>query len=294
MLKLTRHLFGWKPEARWMDYYERLLWNVRAGTQNENGRLMYYVPTIPGGWKTFDDPYDANLCCTGTGMEEYAKLVDTIYFHDDSSVYVNQFVASEVRWPEKHVRLVQHTSFPEEQRTVLVVYAEKPTAFALKVRAPHWAKGIAVSVNGTPQKAVPGSDGYLLLDRTWKQGDRVEITLPMSLRQESVAGSPDLATLAYGPLVLAARMGRDGLSRDMIDAGQGPDMDRLPALSMPQFQASPQAGNDGNHEPSWVKKTGSDELRFQTVGQLKETELMPLYQVMDERYSVYWQNSHNA
>jgi DUF1680 family protein len=294
MLKLTRHLFGWKPEARWMDYYERLLWNVRAGTQNENGRLMYYVPTLAGAWKTFDDPYDSNLCCTGTGMEEYAKLVDTIYFHDDSSVYVNQFVASEVSWMEKQVRLVQQTSFPEEQRTALVVYAETPAAFALKVRAPHWAKGIAVTVNGTPGKAVAGSDGYLLLERTWKNGDRVEITLPMSLRQESVAGSPELATLAYGPLVLAARMGRDGLSRDMIDAGQGPDMGRLPALPMPQFEDSPQAGNNGNHEPSWVKKIGEDELRFQTVGQLKETELMPLYQVMDERYSVYWQKTHNA
>jgi DUF1680 family protein len=133
-----------------------------------------------------------------------------------------------------------------------------------------------------------------LLERTWKNGDRVEVTLPMSLRQESVAGSPELATLAYGPLVLAARMGRDGLSRDMIDAGQGPDMGRLPALPMPQFEGSPQAGKDETNEPSWVKKIGEDELRFQTVGQTKETELKPLYQVLDERYSVYWQKAHNA
>jgi hypothetical protein len=294
MLKLTRHLFGWKPDARWMDYYERLLWNVRAGTQNENGRLMYYVPTIPGGWKTFDDPYESNLCCTGSGMEEYAKLVDTIYFHDENSVYVNQFVASEVSWPEKRARLVQQTSFPEEEHTSMIVYAETPAAFALKVRAPHWAKGIAVSVNGTPEKAVAGSDGYVTLDRTWKSGDRVEVTLPMKLRQEPVAGSPELATLAYGPLVLAARMGRDGLSRDMIDAGQGPDMDRLPTLPMPQFESSQEAGKDGNNEPAWVRKTGEDELRFQTVGQLKETELKPFYQVTDERFSVYWQKAHKA
>jgi hypothetical protein len=293
MLKLTRHLFGWKPDARWMDYYERLLWNVRAGTQNENGRLMYYVPTIAGGWKTFDDPYESNLCCTGSGMEEYAKLVDTIYFHDENSVYVNQFVASEVSWPEKRVRLAQQTSFPEEERTTMVVHAETPAAFALKVRAPHWAKGIAVSVNGTPEKAVAGSDGYLTLDRTWKSGDRVEIALPMTLRHEPVAGSPELATLAYGPLVLAARMGRDGLSRDMIDAGQGPDMGRLPALPMPQFEI-PDASKDAGNEPQWVKKTGEDELRFQTAGQIKDMEFKPLYQVMDERFSVYWQKTHKA
>jgi DUF1680 family protein len=294
MLKLTRHLFGWKPDARWMDYYEHLLWNVRVGTQNENGRLMYYVPTIPGGWKTFDDAYDSNLCCTGSGMEEYAKLVDTIYFHDENSVYVNQFVASEVSWPEKRTRLVQQTSFPEEERTSIAVHVENPVAFALKVRAPHWAQKVAVSVNGRPEKAVAGSDGYLVLDRTWKSGDRVEATLPMTLRQEPVAGSPELATVAYGPLVLAARMGRDGLSQSMIDAGQGPDMDRLPALPMPSFEARADAPEALEHAPSWLKKTDEGELRFRTVGQVKETELKPLYQVMDERFSVYWHKAHKA
>jgi hypothetical protein len=293
MLKLTRHLFGWKPEARRMDYYERLLWNVRAGTQTEDGMLMYYVPTIPGGWKTFGDPFESNLCCTGSGAEEYAKLVDTIYFQDDRSVYVNQFVASEVSWPEKRARLVQQTAFPEEERTSIAVFADKPVAFAVKVRAPHWAHGIAVTVNGRPEKAIAGSDGYLVLDRTWKSGDRIEISLPMTLRQEPVAGSPELATLAYGPLVLAARMGRDGLSRDMIDAGQGPDMGRLPALSMPSFEAPAETGRE-KEAVSWVKKTGDGELCFQTAGQAKETKLKPLYQVMDERYSVYWQKARKA
>jgi len=286
MLKLTRHLFGWKPDARWMDYYERLLWNVRAGTQNENGRLMYYVPTIPGGWKTFDDPYESNLCCTGTGMEEYAKLVDTIYFQDENSVYVNQFVASEVNWPEKGARLVQQTDFPEEARTTIAVYAERPVTLTVKVRAPHWAQGVAVSVNGRPEKAVKGSDGYLTVERTWKNGDRIEVSLPMTLRQEQVAGSPELATVAYGPLVLATCMGRDGLSRDMIDAGQGPDMARLPSLPMPQFEA----GKEG----FWVKKDGDGDLSFRTVSQAKEMELRPLYQVLDERYSVYWQEARKA
>jgi DUF1680 family protein len=290
MLKLTRHLFGWKPEAHWMDYYERMLWNVRVGTQNADGMLMYYLPTVPGGWKTFGDAYDSFWCCTGSGAEEYAKLVDTIYFHADNTVYVNQFVSSEVSWPEKRARLVQQTSFPEEERTVITVHAEKPVTFALKLRKPHWAPKMTVLVNGIAEKALLGSDGYLVLERTWKSGDRVEVTLPMTLRQEPVAGSPELATLAYGPLVLAAEMGRDGLSSEM-SVSTGPDMDRLPALPMPQFEAASAAA--GKDEPSWVKKADG-ELHFRTVGQIKEMELKPLYQVMDERYSVYWQKAHKG
>jgi DUF1680 family protein len=285
MLKLTRHLFGWKPDARWMDYYERLLWNVRAGTQNVDGMLMYYVATAPGGWKTFGDQFDSNWCCTGTGAEECAKLVDTIYFHDENSIYVNQFVASEMSWPQKRARLVQKTSFPEEESTSLTVYVQGPVAFELRIRAPHWAQGIAITVNGRPEKAAIGSDGYLTVNKTWTSGDHVEVTLPMALRQEPVAGSPELATVAYGPFVLAARMGRDGLSRDMIDANQGPDLDRLRALPLPSFETV----QDG----FWIKKEEGD-LSFRTVGQLSEVQLRPLYQILDERYSVYWQKSGKA
>ena len=285
MLRLTRHLFGWQADARRMDYYEKLLWNTRAGTQNENAMLMYYVPTIPGGWKTFGSPFDANLCCTGTGAEEYSKLVDTLFFHNDTSLYVNQFVAAEVNWSEKQVRLVQQTRFPEEECTTLQVHTAQPAAFTLKVRAPHWARGISVALNGQRTDAAKGADGYLHIERTWKDGDTLVVDLPMSLRQEPVPGSPELASLAYGPLTLVACMGREGLSRDRIDAGLGPDMDRLPPLPIPRFRAASQSGD----KPAWVKKEAGSELLFHSVGQSKDFALRPLYQVMDERYSIYWQ-----
>jgi uncharacterized protein len=294
MLKLTRHLFGWKPEAGRMDYYERLLWNVRAGTQNTDGMLMYYVPTVPGGWKTFGEQYDSFWCCTGTGVEEYAKLVDTIYFHDENSIYINQFVASELSWPEKHARLVQQTAFPEGERTSITIHTDTPVAFALRIRVPYWAPGMAVAVNGRPEPRSVGSDGYLVLNRTWKGGDLVEVKLPMTLREETVAGSPELATLAYGPLVLAAVMGRDGLSRAMIDGPSGPKMDNLAPLSMPKFAAGLQASQAARSGLAWVRKTDEGELRFTTIGQAQDFTLKPLCQVMDERYSVYWQRMPKA
>ncbi len=117
MMKLSRHVYGWTVDPKVMDYYERLLFNVRLGTQDKNGMLMYYVPLKPGKWKTFGTKYDAFWCCTGTGVEEYAKSNDSIYFHDADSLYVNLFVGSEVNWPEKGLTLVQETNFPEEEGT---------------------------------------------------------------------------------------------------------------------------------------------------------------------------------
>ena len=252
---------------------------------------MYYVPTVPVGWKTFGTQVDSFWCCTGSGVEEYAKLVDTIYFHDESSVYVNQFVASELSWPEKRVRLGQQTSFPQEPRTAIVVHAAQPAEFVLRIRAPHWAQGIAVTVNGRPEVASVGSDGYLALHRTWKNNDRVEVSLPMALRQEQVAGSPELATFAYGPLVLAAEMGRAGLSQELIEGSMGPKLDGISPLAMPQFDAASEAGKAG---VAWIRKSDDADLRFHTSGQTQDFALKPLYQITDERYSVYWQKWSKA
>src|SRR5258708_15360941 len=117
MMKLSRHLFMQEPDAKLVDYYERLLFNVRAGTQDRNGMLMYYVALKPGLYKTFGTPFDAFWCCTGTGSEEYAKLTDSIYFHDDDSLYVNLFLAPKLHWKEREMHARQTTSFPNEEQT---------------------------------------------------------------------------------------------------------------------------------------------------------------------------------
>jgi len=101
MLKLARHIYGWTADPRVLDYYERTLFNSRLGTQNlEDGGMSYFLPLGSGYWKYFNSPYNSFWCCTGTGVEEYAKTADTIYFHDDHGIFVNLFIASEVAWPE--------------------------------------------------------------------------------------------------------------------------------------------------------------------------------------------------
>jgi len=96
-----------------MDYYERLVFNHRLGTINpEDGTMMYYLPLASGYWKTFGKPFDALWCCTGTGSEEYAKLADTIYFHDDDSLYVNLYIDFRCRLAGKRLSSSPGDPFP--------------------------------------------------------------------------------------------------------------------------------------------------------------------------------------
>ncbi len=182
MMKLTRHLFGWSPDARLMDYYERTVFNHRLGTIHpEDGTMMYYLPLASGYWKTFGKPFDALWCCTGTGSEEYAKLTDTIYFHDDDSLYVNLYIDSNLEWPEKGLRVRQETKFPEQEGTTLTISAKNPIQLAINLRVPYWAEGGKVKINGAELPAFASPSSYLALRRVWKTGDKIELSLPMGL-----------------------------------------------------------------------------------------------------------------
>ena len=131
MLKLTRHLFALEPSAEKMDFYERGLYNhILASQDPATGMMCYYVPLRPGAFKTYSTPDNSFWCCVGTGMENHAKYGDTIYFHDDQSLYVNLFIASELTWKEKGLVVRQETRFPEEDTTRLTFTAKKPVRLA--------------------------------------------------------------------------------------------------------------------------------------------------------------------
>ena len=102
MLKLTRHVFAWTADPGCADYYERALLNGILGTQHpSDGMTVYYVPLASGYWKLFGRPRDAFWCCTGTGLESFAKLGDSVYFQDDDGLFVNLFVPSTLDWRER-------------------------------------------------------------------------------------------------------------------------------------------------------------------------------------------------
>ena len=261
MLKVTRHLVRWTADPRYADYYERNYFNGILGTQHPGtGMLMYFVPLATGHTKTFGTPNDAFWCCYGTGIESFSKLGDSVYFHDAGGLYVNLFVASTVTWADRGVSIEQATRFPEEEGTTLVVHAKKPAAFTLHLRIPWWAtRGAQVLVNGKAAEGRAKPSSYFPVQREWKDGDKVEVRLPMGLWAEPMPDDPDLVAVLYGPLLLA---------------GLGADASPLVA--------------DAAAPAAWVKPVEGKPLTFRTEGVGRDLTLVPLYRVLDEPYGVYW------
>ena len=272
MLKLTRHLFAWEPSAELGDYYERALYNHILASQNpENGMTTYFVPLRMGTKKVFSDSFQTFTCCVGSGLENHAKYNEGIYYEgNDGSLYVNLFIPSTLNWKNKKITVTQVTGFPEENRTRLLISTEGATTFNVRIRKPGWAAGNSrVWLNGKEIFPKTDTHGFLNIERSWKNGDKIEIVFPMKLYTESMPDNPNRIAFLYGPIVLAGKLGREM-----------PD----PVFGTPVIMT---ANKDIN---SWTIKETSTPLTFkwQGAGKPNDVTLRPFYAVYDEYYSVYW------
>lgn len=206
MLKLTEGLFRMNPQARYADFYERALYNHILSTQHpEHGGYVYFTSARPGHYRVYSQPNSAMWCCVGTGMENHGKYGQFIYTHDADSLWVNLFIPSQLDWKDKGVKIRQENDFPKQEGTAFTVNTDQPVDFVMKLRVPAWSQGATVKVNGKPVKTTFGSDRYVALNREWKDGDRVEMSLPMHVALEELNYLPSYVSVMRGPIVMAAR-----------------------------------------------------------------------------------------
>ncbi|CAD0003761.1 beta-L-arabinofuranosidase domain-containing protein [Flavobacterium chungangense] len=208
MLKLTGDLFLYDQRGELMDYYERGLYNHILSSVAENSPAnTYHVSLRPGAVKQFGNPHMTGFtCCNGTAIESNTKFQNSIYFKSaaNDALYVNLYIPSTLKWTEKNVTIEQKTSFPNEDHTQLTIKGNGD--FTINVRVPHWAnKGFFVKINGKSEKikATPGS--YLRLNKKWKDGDTIELQMPFDFHLEPVMDQQNIASLFYGPILLAAQ-----------------------------------------------------------------------------------------
>lgn len=273
MLKLTRHLFALSPSANYMNFYERALYNhILASQDHNNGMMCYFVPLRMGTKKEFSDPYHSFTCCVGSGMENHVKYGESIYFKGkDGSLYVNLFIPSVLRWKEREATVTLKSNLPADPKTSLSLALKKPQAFALRIRKPAWVSGTVIpSVNGKPvADAKVDAEGYIVINRTWKNGDVVDLLLPSSLYAMAMPDNAGRRAFFYGPVLLAGNLGKAEL-----DPAQG-----IPVMVV-----------DRSDPALWIKPVDNVNTVFRTsgAGAPDDVTLQPFYSIQDESYSVYW------
>lgn len=223
MLKLTQHLYGWRPEARLFDYFERAHLNhIMAHQDPGTGAFAYMVPLMSGTARSWSNPYNDFWCCVGTGMESHAKHGEAAWWTGPDEIVANLYIPSVVRWEERGTVLRMETGYPFSDEVALVVEAASPKPFTIALRIPSWCKGASLTLNGKPTDFLV-TGGYARIARRWRMGDRLTLTLPMTLWSEATPDDPTTIALLHGPLVLAADLGPadasfDGLAPALVGA----------------------------------------------------------------------------
>jgi uncharacterized protein len=208
MLKLTRHLYAWQPHAQLFDFYERAHINHMLAHQDPaTGMFAYMVPLASGAHRKWSTPFDNFWCCVGTGIETHAKHGDSIWWTGGDTLIANLYIPSTLDWADRGAQVSIITDFPfAEAIDIRIDRLAAPARFALALRIPAWTKGATIAVNGRPEPATI-ADGYAVVRRRWRAGDRVTLTLPMRLWAEPTPDDPQTVALLHGPVVLAADMG---------------------------------------------------------------------------------------
>lgn len=287
MLKLTRMLFEQDPSAAYADYYERALYNCILASQDpDSGMMTYFQPTRPGYFKLFHTPIDSFWCCTGSGMENHSKYGDSIYFRGADALFVNLFIPSTVNWKEQGLTLTQTTSFPDEPSTKLKLTLSRPSTIELNIRHPAWCRTLTVKVNGKVEATSQNAGSYVALQRTWSDGDLIEVDLPMTIRAVPLPGTTDTLAIAYGPIVLVGRLGTLGYT-------PGADIivnERTIGQMLNDRIEVPALRGDATTLAGAIKPVAGAPLTFTApaAAGAEPVTLIPYFRMAHERYNMYW------
>ncbi|MBQ1464310.1 MAG: glycoside hydrolase family 127 protein [Ruminococcus sp.] len=287
MLKLSRELFKVTHDSKYMDFYENTYYNSILSSQNpETGMTTYFQPMATGYFKVYSTRWDKFWCCTGSGMESFTKLGDTIYMHDDDTVYVNFYQSSILDWADKGVTLTQESNIPDGTSVKFTVKGSAP--LDMRFRIPDWIDGsMGVTVNGT-KYSYKTVNGYADVSGNFSSGDVIELNIPSKVRAYPLPDSPDVYGFKYGPLVLSAELGKEDMKTDSTGMWVTIPKEKKVATETIKLGKEGQSVTSFMNEINdhLVREPGT--MRFTLNDTSMKLTFTPHYQQYQQRYGIYW------
>ena len=287
MLRLTKMLYQTSDDIRYMDYYERALYNHILSIMNPvQGGFVYFTPMRSGHYRVYSQPQTSMWCCVGTGLENPARYGEMIYAHQGGDLIVNLFIPSTLTWDNMTIEQSNH--FPQEPSTDIIIHSKKVRKMAVKIRKPWWTDGIKVSINGTIVDTKT-EGGYIVVSRKWQDSDKIHVDLPMHLTAMSTPDGKPQYSFLYGPIVLAAKIGtdrQDGMYADDSRGGHIANGPQIPQNQMPAIISN--ADDVISHLTPVSNRPITFRLTGVTLPQYEGMILQPFYQLYECRYQIYF------
>lgn len=287
MLKLSRELFKITGDSKYMDFYENTYYNSILSSQNpETGMTTYFQPMATGYFKVYSSAFDHFWCCTGSGMESFTKLGDTIYMHGDDTLYVNMYQSSILNWADKNMKITQESSIPDGNTSKFTI--DGTGAVDFRFRIPDWKAGnMTVKVDGE-RYSYKSINGYAQVTGDFKSGDVIEVTIPEAVKAYSLPDKNTVYGFKYGPVVLSAELGKENMQTGSTGMW----------VTIPKEKITPSENiriSDNNTTVSTFMTDindhlvkDSNSLKFTLKGTDHTLTFTPHYKQYQQRYGIYW------
>ncbi|BBF42618.1 putative glycosyl hydrolase of unknown function [Lachnospiraceae bacterium KM106-2] len=290
MLKLSKRLYQVTGERKYMDFYEQTYQNAILSSQNhKTGMTTYFQPMATGYFKVYSSPYDHFWCCTGSGMENFTKLADGNYFTMRDRLYINRYISSTVKWPEKDIVISVKTELPYTQIT-MDLSCESPTKATIALRLPSWlTASIKLQLNDTTEPLYRTVNGYALIERTWTTGDHLTIDLPTQISYQSLPDNSHAVAFYYGSIVLSAPLG----AKNMTTTTTGVNV----TVPTKDFYIKDYLVLNTDSVEEWLQDLPAHLVqdkknflfRLNGTDEDKNLSFTPHFSLYDQRYGLYWQ-----
>ncbi len=284
MMRLADYLLRWTGDVTYADYWERNLYNGILAQQNpETGMVTYFLPLEAGSVKTWGTPTHDFWCCHGSLVQAHTIYGNHTYYENDAGLVVSQYIPTELAWQWEGAPVTVKQTFdteasmpgprtpdgethrPNRWSVEFAVRSERPATFALQVRVPWWTVGEArVWVNGEAQTIPASPSSFVALRRTWQGSEKVRVEFPKGLWSSPMPDEPDTVAFMDGPVVLAGLCDEE---RALVG-----DKDHPETILTPH-----------NEREWWFWRPA-----YRARGQERGLRFVPLYEVQDERYTLYF------
>lgn len=294
MLKLARGLFQVTQEKKYLDFYEGTFWNAIVSSQNpKTGMSMYFQPMATGYFKVFSRPFDNFWCCTGTGMENFTKLNDSIYYKYEDTIYIGMYISSRLVDDVMGVALKVTANLPEDNVVRVLVEKESEGETKIAFRRPAWSKvAFSVTRKGKNLKTEE-KDGFVYV--SIEQGKtEIEAVFAPEIEVHPLPDNENMVAFTFGPLVLSAGLG----TQEMQESCTGVNVTIPVALPEVKDYLEITSGTveEWKAHPERMLVRQGTTLNFRLSGTDEDKNLVfsPHYARYEERYGIYWELREGA
>lgn len=288
MLRLSKRLFEITGNKKYMDYYETAWLNSIMASQNpETGMAMYFQPMATGFFKVFHKPDSQFWCCTGTGMENFTKLSEGIFFTNGKDFYIARYVGAKLTAPEAGIQAEMDAADFLETGLVEIRVSEMGTENGkLYLRVPQWStKCVKLQIDGREVKAGI-TDGFLCIDAV--PGMFITVEFSMEVEAHTLPDNPNCAAFTYGPAVLCGKLGTEQM--ETTETGVSVTVPTKRCQVRDYLILNDEEPEKWLEEISQnlVKKKGAVSFSLKGTNWDDSLEFVPYFSQYKERFGIYW------